>query len=566
MRTIVYPLLFLMAFPALGQSFIHPGLLQKQSDFERMREKIGQGAEPWVSGWNILQANRHASAGYIARPTSIVYRGFDGVHPENYGILYNDIAAAYALGIRWKISGDTAYANASIRILDGWSDSLKALAGTNDRVLAAGLYGYEMANAGEIMRTYSGWDTAAFARFRQMMLSVFYPICHGFLTRKERCMTHFYANWDLCNMDAVMAIGVLCDDRSIYGEAIDYFKNGPGNGNIQRTISPIYGDSLGQWQESGRDQGHTTLGIGEMGALCEMAWTQGDDLYSYDSSRFLKGAEYVAKYNLGDSVPYTTYTNCVGVNQPVISSASRGNFRPVWELVYNHYVRRKGLQAPNCAKMAATVRPEGGGGNYGPNSGGYDQLGYGTLLYTLDPTTTPLPLTLLTFGGHRQGTSALLNWTTADEINVSRFEVQRSLNGSSFTSIGTVAAKADVHSYTYTDAAAQDKAWFYRLKMIDMDGKYSYSRIIALSGSSSPDGVGLFPNPAHGFVTVQHALATDNNALAQVLDMSGRVLRTVKLAPGASQTTLFLDGLAAGMYQVRWTNGNQSVARSLLVK
>ena len=64
---------------------------------------------------------------------------------------------------------------------------------------------------------------------------------------------------------------------------------------------------------------------------------------------------------------------------------SRGDDRPIWELVYNHYVNRRGLPAANVAAYAAQVRPEGGGGDYGPNSGGYDQLGYGTLTATLDP-------------------------------------------------------------------------------------------------------------------------------------------------------------------------------------
>ena len=66
-------------------------------------------------------------------------------------------------------------------------------------------------------------------------------------------------------------------------------------------------------------------------------------------------------------------------------AASRGDRRPIWELVYNHYVNRAGVAAPFSAMYAASVRPEGGGGNYGPNSGGYDQLGYGTLTFTLDP-------------------------------------------------------------------------------------------------------------------------------------------------------------------------------------
>jgi hypothetical protein len=122
-----------------------------------------------------------------------------------------------------------------------------------------------------------------------------------------------------------------------------------------------------------------------MGAFCEMAWKQGDDLYSYGDNRFLGGAEYVASYNLGNDVPYVTYSTCDPVVQTVIAPAGRGDNRPIWELVYNHYVNRKRMAAPNTAAYATRVRPEGGGGDYGPNSGGFDQLGYGTLTATLDP-------------------------------------------------------------------------------------------------------------------------------------------------------------------------------------
>ena len=57
--------------------------------------------------------------------------------------------------------------------------------------------------------------------------------------------------------------------------------------------------------------------------------------------------------------------------------------RPGWELIYNYYVNRKVISAPYSRLYAEKVRPEGGGGDYGPNSGGYDQLGYGTLMATL---------------------------------------------------------------------------------------------------------------------------------------------------------------------------------------
>ena len=164
--------------------------------------------------------------------------------------------------------------------------------------------------------------------------------------------------------------------------------SGAGNGSIAHAIPFLHG-VLGQWQESGRDQGHTVMGVGLLGTICEMVWNQGVDLYGYDDNRFLKGAEYVARYNLGRDVPFTPYrwgdgTRCAPRTQAVISAASRGQVRPVWEVVFNHYVNRRGLAAPNVTAMAASVRAEGGGGDYGPASGGYDQLGFGTLTFTRD--------------------------------------------------------------------------------------------------------------------------------------------------------------------------------------
>jgi hypothetical protein len=58
--------------------------------------------------------------------------------------------------------------------------------------------------------------------------------------------------------------------------------------------------------------------------------------------------------------------------------------RPIWELLYNHYGVKKGLRSRYVEEFAKKVRPEGGGGDYGPNSGGFDQLGYGTLTFTVE--------------------------------------------------------------------------------------------------------------------------------------------------------------------------------------
>ncbi|MFF0269856.1 alginate lyase family protein [Kribbella sp. NPDC004536] len=377
------------AAAALGQSaaaapatFTHPGALHNWGDLNRAKVRVAAGNDPWLSGWNRLVANSHAQSTWQPNPQATVIRGGTG---ENYGILYNDIHAAYQNALRWQVQGTSANGDCARNILNAWSAKLTTVTGNADRFLAAGIYGYQFANVAELLRGYPGFDLA---RFKTMLLNVFYPLNNQFLLdHNGACITNYWANWDLCNMNSILAIGILCDDGAKYDQAVNYFKNGAGNGSIAHAIPFVYDDQgLAQWQESGRDQGHTMMGMGQMGAFCEMAWNQGDDLYGYDNNRFMKAAQYVAKYNLGEDVPFTKYTwgtgqNCAYQEHTVISSASRGQLRPVWEILHYHYTRRKYLSVPYISAMAAQVRPEGGGGDYGPNSGGFDQTGFGTLTY-----------------------------------------------------------------------------------------------------------------------------------------------------------------------------------------
>ncbi|MFC4334349.1 hypothetical protein [Salininema proteolyticum] len=117
-----------------------------------------------------------------------------------------------------------------------------------------------------------------------------------------------------------------------------------------------------------------------------MAWNQGIDLYSAKDNAFAKAAEYVARFNLGHDVPFTTYgwgtgQNCDYREHTVISERQRGQVRPVWETVYHHYTARQGYAMPNLDAMTRENGAEGGGGDYGLNSGGFDTLGFGTLTH-----------------------------------------------------------------------------------------------------------------------------------------------------------------------------------------
>ncbi|MGC3992475.1 MAG: RICIN domain-containing protein [Chthoniobacteraceae bacterium] len=373
-----------------AKTFVHPGLLHTASDFTRMAAQVAAKANPWYQGYEMLNNNSHAQTSWTPRPVADVDRGGS---INNYGQFYGDVAAAYQLALQWKVTGNTAYANQSIYIMNQWSSTLTEVTGDADRFLAAGIYGYEFANAGEIMRTYSGWAATDFARFQNMMLTIFYPMNNDFLVNHNgACITNYWANWDLCNIASMAAIGVLCDNTTVYNQALTYFKTGGGNGQIDMSIPFTYSGSpvLGQGQEEGRDQGHSGLDVSLWGVVCQQFYNQGDDMFAWETNKVLSACEYLADYNINttNTVPFTTYswqngTGCSWNTQTVISSSSRGDTRPAWELIYSHYVGLRGVSAPYSTAYAAVVRPEGGGGDYGSNSGGYDQLGFGTLTYTL---------------------------------------------------------------------------------------------------------------------------------------------------------------------------------------
>ena len=96
-------------------AFLHPGLLHTEADFARMKTKVEAQESPWIEGWKKLIDDERSHLNWNARPTERIVRGGLGT---NIGQFYPDVHAAYQLALRWKVSGDNAYANKSISILN----------------------------------------------------------------------------------------------------------------------------------------------------------------------------------------------------------------------------------------------------------------------------------------------------------------------------------------------------------------------------------------------------------------------------------------------------------------
>ena len=345
-------------------SFIHPGLLHTNGDLQRIQARLAEKAEPWVAGFEKLRADPHSTSDWTMRgPHSDVNRDEPTCHDYD-----EDGTAAYQNALMWCLTGTKMHAFTAIGILNRWSYNLKAFSG-RDKILGASLGTFKYINAAELLRySKSGWLPTEIRHFEQMLRAAVYPVIKDYAPTAN-------GNWDGGCEKTILAMGVFCDDRTLYQNAVDYFLNGRGNGRLTHYII----NDAGQCQESGRDQQHAQLGLGHLAETCEIAWNQGLDLYGQANNRLLHGFEYTAQFNLGQDVPFVAALDLSGhFEASQISYDRRGELRPIYEMVWNHYQNRRHIPAPFTSKAAAIVRPEG--------TWHGDHPGFGTLLFSLSPT------------------------------------------------------------------------------------------------------------------------------------------------------------------------------------
>jgi hypothetical protein len=351
--------------PAPAAAFVHPGLLHTRADLLRLRQRVASGEEPWKGGFEALRDHPQSRADWrLQGPLETVTRS--PLNARGNSQMAADGNAAYQNALMWCATGDAAHARKAVEILNAWSGKLRTMDG-RDVQLSAGLNGFKFVNAAELMRyTYSAWTPAEVARFERMLREAVCPPLKEFAAFAN-------GNWDAACIKTLMAVGVFCNDRALFDRAAAYYRSGAGNGRLTHYVV----NESGQVQESGRDQQHTQLGLGALAEACEIAWSQGVDLYGESDNRLLKGFEYTARYNLGNEVPFVACVDTTGkYRHKAISAAGRGSLRPIYEMVWNHYQNRRGIPAPFTQQAAEKLRPEGAGF-------AADHPGFGTLLFSL---------------------------------------------------------------------------------------------------------------------------------------------------------------------------------------
>jgi fibronectin type 3 domain-containing protein len=459
--------------------FTHPGALHTQADFDRMKDKIDAGAEPWKTSYDSLAASVYAQTNWSPGPVEYIIRG--GSEPNNYIRSQTDAQALYHLSLRWKLTGDVAYANTAVAIANAWSGRLLGVGGDVNGALASGICGYLFATGGEILSTYPGWPEAEKQAYKDMMMRVFYTGNEWFLWNHfytpdtKGGNTTFRQTWDTDAMAAIAAIGILCDNRAVYQQAVDYFKNAPGNGRVERAAWYIHPDGTAQTEESGRDQPHNRAGWYAMALLCQMAWNQGDDLFGYDNNRVLRAYEYNAKYNNGVDVPWVYHRNTdLSYTEGLSDSGRWPGAYPCYELIYNHYANVKGIAAPwNKIGMNA-IRPEPAtGANVHPSA--LDHLGLGSLTYARDNTSSAAPSGLLAQWSKNQ---LVLNWWGS--ATATSYEIQRTASGASISGPYTLLGTASELNLNFTDTTvANGASYYYKVVAVTPTGNLESTPLLA---------------------------------------------------------------------------------------
>lgn len=170
-----------------------------------------------------------------------------------------------------------------------------------------------------------------------------------------------------------------------------------------------------------------------------------------------------------------------------------------------------------------------------------------------------LPVTWLYFKGATQQKNNVLNWSTANEQNSKEFKVERSLNGTTFSNIGTVGANGNTSSpstYQYIDYnidKLNSKVMYYRLKQVDKDNKFNYSSVIRLTYNQDEKSKSIvYPNPTPGTIHVTIGDKKLIGSMAVVVDQNGRVIQNIKIT--AENQAINLSSYSNGIYYIKLSN------------
>ena len=175
-----------------------------------------------------------------------------------------------------------------------------------------------------------------------------------------------------------------------------------------------------------------------------------------------------------------------------------------------------------------------------------------------------LPVTLIDFKATKQTTTSIkVQWTASREVNFSKYEVERSTDGNYFNKINTILAQ-NISNYSIADNNLPAvKTVFYRLKLIDIDGKFTYSKVVALPLFNN-SGASLFPNPASAVLNIKLLQAASGNCTITIYDAVGKKVLTNTLVGVQNFISQPIQQLAVGKYFISIQTNTSLIQESFI--
>jgi hypothetical protein len=183
-----------------------------------------------------------------------------------------------------------------------------------------------------------------------------------------------------------------------------------------------------------------------------------------------------------------------------------------------------------------------------------------------NPACGTLPVTITNFKGDKLSNSNKLSWTTVSEVNNKGFEIERSIDGTNFSSIGFIASVAltgnssNALTYTFNDTKGFVSNSYYRLKQVDKDGKFAYSTIVLLKANKVKELTitQVYPNPTRAMLHVAIESPNNDKLNLMVTDITGKIVlqKLQSITMGNNMIQLATNGLASGSYFIKMVCAN----------
>ncbi len=241
--------------------------------------------------------------------------------------------------------------------------------------------------------------------------------------------------------------------------------------------------------------------------------------------------------------PAATYT----VTLYMTTAELNGNAPATFKLYKSTAATVGAISSTNTQTVATTV-------NTNANYTSFTASFTGLSLFFIGNESIVLPLELVQFSSTRNSGSSKLVWQTANETNTKNFVIERSKEGNTYQAIGTVnAAGTGAGQYNYTDAFKFSGNMYYRLKMVDIDGRFTYSPVIILK-ELPENKVTVYPNPFDETFTIDLGSRDLLNSVANIVDAKGGSVRKLRLS--ATQTQVNMKGMPTGNYVIQFADGS----------